>query len=438
VVLRGVQAVRFLSLFSGIEAASHSWGRLGWEAVGFSEIDAFACALLAHHYPDVPNLGDVSRITREQVEALGPIDLVCGGFPCQDLSVAGKRAGLKDADGNATRSGLFFDAMRVVGWARARWLVVENVPGMLSSHRGRDFAAVVGAMAGCEFDVPPDGWGNSGAAVGPLGLVEWRTLDAQFFGLAQRRKRVFLVRDSGDWAGRSPVLLEPEGLRGDSAPSRSAGARVAASLTRGAESSGRGGYAGRRQEDDINIVAGSLGTSGPGAGWRIGPDEAAAHQVIAIQGSMLGRAVTAGPAGSGINEEGTSFTLTKTDVHAVALCLNAKGGGGRLDGESETLIPTTGAGFDVAHALRADGFDASEDGTGRGTPLVAHSMPGPEVRRLTPTECEVLQGFSPGYTAVPYRGKPAADGPRYKALGNSWACNVSRWIGERIAERAAA
>jgi site-specific DNA-cytosine methylase len=328
--------VRFLSLFSGIEAASHSWGPLGWRAVGFSEIDAFPCALLAHHYPDVPNLGDVSRITREQVEALGAIDLVCGGFPCQDLSVAGKRAGLKDADGNATRSGLFFDAMRVVGWARARWLVVENVPGMLSSHRGRDFAAVVGAMAGCEFDLPADGWGNAGAAVGPLGLVEWRTLDAQFFGLAQRRKRVFLVRDSGDWASRPPVLLEPEGLRGDSAPSRGAGARVAASLTRGAESSGRGGYAGRRQEDDTNIVAGSLGTSGPGAGWRIGPDEAAAHQVIAIQGSMLGRAVTAGPEGSGINEDGTSFTLTKADVHAVAMCLNGGGATGRGIGDADS------------------------------------------------------------------------------------------------------
>jgi DNA (cytosine-5)-methyltransferase 1 len=216
--------MRVLSLFSGIEAASVAFLPLGWELVGFSEIEPFPCAVLAHHYPDVPNLGDVSKITREQIAALGHIDMVCGGFPCQDLSVAGRRAGLKNDDGSKTRSGLFFDAMRVVEWAGPRWLLIENVPGMLSSNRGRDFAAVVGEMAGCGFDVPADGWGNTGVALGPGGLVEWATLDAQWFGLAQRRKRVFLVRDSGDWASRPPVLLERASLSGHPAPRLAAAA----------------------------------------------------------------------------------------------------------------------------------------------------------------------------------------------------------------------
>lgn len=217
----------------------------------------------------------------------------------------------------------------------------------------------------------------------------------------------------------------------------------------------------------MNIVAGALAGTGPGAGWRIGADEAAANQLV-------------------------------------AMCLNAKGGAGRMDGESETLIPTNGGVFDVAHTLRGDGFDASEDGTGRGTPLVpiafdptqitsrenrsnpqpgdpchtlakgahapaiafqergreggrnleihgdlAYAMTAPngggraqegniltptmQVRRLTPTECERLMGFPDGYTAITWRGKPAADGPRYKALGNSWATNCARWVGRRIA-----
>ena len=221
--------MRFLSLFSGIEAASMAWTPLGWEPAAFSEIEPFPCSVLQHHYPHVPNLGDVTRITRQQVEALGRIDLVCGGFPCQDLSVAGKRKGLMNADGSATRSGLFFDAMRIAEWARARWTVLENVPGLFSSNDGRDFAAVVGEMAGCEFDVPTNGWENAGVAVGPLGLVEWTTLDAQYVrveshprAVPQRRRRVFIVRDSGSWANRPPLFLERESLCGHPAPSREA------------------------------------------------------------------------------------------------------------------------------------------------------------------------------------------------------------------------
>lgn len=198
--------MRFLSLFSGIEAASCAWLPVGWECVAVAEIEKFPCAVLKHHYLSIVNLGDISKITEEQVGKLGRIDLVVGGFPCQDLSVAGKRKGLKNADGTKTRSGLFFDAMRVVEWAKPRWVVIENVPGLFSSLEGRDFAAVVGELAGIQISVPGDGWGNAGVALGPRGLVEWVVLDAQRHGVPQRRRRVFLVRDSGDWSNRPPLF----------------------------------------------------------------------------------------------------------------------------------------------------------------------------------------------------------------------------------------
>lgn len=298
---------------------------------------------------------------------------------------------------------------------------------------------MVGELAGATVAVPPKGWGTEGAIVGEKGMVEWAVLDAQWFGVAQRRRRVFAFADFGDWAGRQPVLLIPESLRGDTAPRREAGQDVAPTIS--ARTNGGGG----------------LGTD------------------FDLDGGLLG---------SGVRE--------------VSLCLNG-GGMGRIDYESETLIPTNGGGFDVAHSLSADGFDASEDGTGRGTPLipVAHveTMPtlraaaaqyGPghgarsgdskdefivpvafdlrnvtspvnqsnpqggdpchtlhkpkdsvivspvQVRRLAPRECERLQGFPDDYTLVLYRGKPAADGPRYKALGNSMCTKVMRYIGEQI------
>lgn len=217
---------RFLSLFSGIEAASVAWKPLGWECVAVAEVEPFPCSVLAHHYPGVPNLGDVTKITQEQIQSLGNIDAVVFGFPCQDLSIVGKRAGLHK-DGKVTRSGLFFDAMRIVRWSAARWAIAENVPGLFSHGGGLTFAAVAGEMAGVQPDVPQGGWQNSGFLAGPKGLVEWAVLDAQFFGVPQRRRRVFLVLDSGDWAGRPPLLLDRESLLGNPPPRREARQRVA-------------------------------------------------------------------------------------------------------------------------------------------------------------------------------------------------------------------
>lgn len=230
--------MKYMSLFSGIEAATVAWHPLGWEPVAFAEIEPFPCAVLAHHYPGVPNLGSVTDITDDQIKALGHIDVVVGGSPCQDLSVAGKRSGLA-----GERSGLFHEQIRIFNAARlfcgARWLVWENVPGAFSSNQGRDFAVVAGSMAGCDLDVPEDGWGTEGVALGDNGLVEWCVLDAQWFGVAQRRRRVFAVLDVGDWADRPPVLLERDGLRGDSPPSREQGKEVATCLS--ARSKGGGG-----------------------------------------------------------------------------------------------------------------------------------------------------------------------------------------------------
>ena len=198
--------MKYLILFSGLEAAHLALAPSGWECVAAFEVAPAACALLRHRLPHVANLGNVSEVSDEQIAALGTVDAVIGSSPCQDLSVAGRRAGLAGA-----RSSLFLDQLRSFHAARhfcgARWLWWENVPRAFSSNDGRDFTVVVGEMAGCDLIVPRDGWASEGMAVGQHGLVEWSVLDAQWFGLAQRRRRVFAVLDTGNWTDRRPVLL---------------------------------------------------------------------------------------------------------------------------------------------------------------------------------------------------------------------------------------
>lgn len=215
--------MRYLSLFSGIEAATQAWQPLGWECVAVSEIEPFPCAVLEHHYPHVPNLGDVTKITEQQIKDLGQIDLIVFGSPCQNLSVAGNRKGFE-----GEQSSLFYAAMEIIKHAKrhckTRFALWENVPGAFSSNKGADFTEVVKHMAGLdELDTPTNGWGKEGAAVGSNGLLEWSVLDAQWFGLAQRRKRVFAIVDFGDWSSRPPILLERESCRGEVAPSRGEG-----------------------------------------------------------------------------------------------------------------------------------------------------------------------------------------------------------------------
>jgi DNA (cytosine-5)-methyltransferase 1 len=207
--------MKYLSLFSGIEAATVAWKSLGWKAVAFAEFEDFPKAVLAHHYPNIPDLGDVTKITEEQIIALGPFDVLVGGSPCQDLSLAGKRAGMKNDDGSTTRSGLFDEQMRIFEIARehngCRYLIWENVPGAFSSNGGNDFAYILGSMVQRGVYTPTDGWKNSGVCLSADGgrIAEWRVLDAQYFGVPQRRRRIFIVLDTGAWWSRQPFLFEP-------------------------------------------------------------------------------------------------------------------------------------------------------------------------------------------------------------------------------------
>jgi DNA (cytosine-5)-methyltransferase 1 len=484
--------MRYLSVCSGIEAVSVAWQSLGWQPVLFAEIDPFCCWLLRSRYgasrplfmpsphdaPDrkearrraaairnvvalpadggVVNAGDFTRIGADDV---GTIDLLAGGTPCQSFSIAGLRAGLDDPRGNLT-----IEFARLADRLRPLWLVWENVPGVLSIDDGRTFGTFLGMLVQLGY-----------------GLA-WRILDAQYFGVPQRRRRVFVVGHLGDWRTAAAVLLERASLSGHPPPRREARKDVAPSLS--ARTRGGGG----------------LGTD------------------FELNGGLIGQLAFGGNNTSGPIDVAT----------AANACSSASG---RIDFETETLI---------AHALSADGFDASEDGTSRGVPLlsVAFNLRGrdggalPEVtdaasiraasggssnsyvafsakdygadvdqiaptlrgmghenshangggqvavaftlhgsdgtantatstdvagsvrtkspgsmenssttiaqqgmavRRLTPRECERLQGFPDDYTLVEYRGKLAADGPRYRALGNSVAVPVMRWIGQRIA-----
>ena len=476
--------MRYLSLFSGIEAATQAWKPLGWECVGVSEIEPFPCAVLEHHYPDVPNLGDVTKITEEQIKELGQIDLIVFGSPCQNLSVAGNRKGLQ-----GEQSSLFYSAMEIIKYARKnnglRFALWENVPGSFSSNKGADFSAVVEQMAGLEnIGVPKNGWGKEGAAVGSNGLLEWSVLDAQWFGLAQRRKRVFALLDFGDWASRPPILLEPEGLRGDTPPSREARQDFTAITQAGFREGGFGEFVATNVAATTKASGGCLGggsetltvervtysfdslasnsmkSKNPHSGCRqvelakcldtsngCPSKNQGGLAVVAIAGNIIGRSAVNGGNHTGFDDTGSCYTLTSTDRHAVAFKERAgKPGGGKgfLGKEECCFTLSTNQDQSIAYSIVADttpkigeeinGTLRSQGGGGIVPPSVSQ---GSVVRRLTPIECERLQGFPDDFTKIPYRNKPADDCPkgvRYKALGNSMAVPVMAWIGRKIEE----
>lgn len=365
--------MKYLSLFSGIEAASVAWKPLGWECVGFSEIEPFPCAVLSHHYPDVPNLGDITQISEQDIKDLGKIDLIVFGFPCQNLSVAGNRKGLKGKS-----SGLFYEAIRLIEYARkhcgTRFALLENVTGSFSSNKGDDFREVVRELsANRDINTPANGWGNTGVALGENGLVEWRVLDAQYFGLAQRRKRVFAIVDFGNWMDRPPILLEPKSLCGDTPPSRETGESVAADTQTGVGRTDSTVYGLNSQQPPARLTEEYCDT-------LVASNYKEPMGVVSVAGNIIGRSPKTGGNGNGFDEE-VCYTLTTADRHAVA---------------SNSII-----------------------------------------RRLTPTECEILQGFPRNYTKIPYRRKSpdqCPDSPRYKALGNSMAVPVMAHIGKKIQE----
>ena len=383
--------MNYLSVCSGIEAATVAWHDLGWNPIGFSEIEKFPSQVLAHHYPQVPNFGDMTKYKDWNIN--DTVGLLVGGTPCQSFSVAGLRKGLEDPRGN-----LALTYCGILDHFRPKWFIWENVPGVLSSGGGRDFGAFLGAVAEL-------GYGFS-----------YRVLDAQYFGVAQRRRRVFVVGHLGDWRPTAKVLFEFESLSRNTKTSRA----KRENTTTFVESS-FGGF----REDDIggtikasggalaggseNLVYENHGTDSRIKEIKVSPTVTARwgtggnNVPLAMQGNLIGRD-KGGPQGIGVSDSNTMYTLTKTDVHAVAVdTYNAS-----IQG-------------DICCTMTADMAGPTHSG-----PKVMQNM---AVRRLTEVECERLQGFPDNYTNIK---ENCPSGARYKALGNSMAVPVMKWIGNRI------
>ncbi len=507
----------YLSICSGIEAATVAWHQLGWQAQGFAEIDPFACAILKHHYPQVPLHGDFTKLKEH---FYGAVDLLVGGTPCQSFSVAGLRRGLDDDRGNLT-----LEFIRLAQAARPRWLVWENVPGVLSIDGGRTFGTFLGGLAEC-------GYGFA-----------YRILDAQYFGVPQRRRRVFVVGYLGDWRPAAAVLFEHESLRGDITPRGKARQGIAATLKgctgssdeiahtlRGdgfdasEDGTGRGtpliagtvsrkwakGSGGPAGDECQNLVTIPINTQlatrhnalGESTGLGIGDDSDPAFTLQAERGHAVAFNVTFCDAngrrkdrpGGGlyVNETEQAKTVTSGGDLSTYIAFSAKdcgadagesaptlramnhngshqNGGGQLavaiplqevgkrtgrsaddagigigigqEGDAMFTLQAAAqhgvAAFKPGQSAQSGGIGFESElspsleggGGGNNKPALLQHM---AVRRLTPRECERLQGFPDDYTLIPFRGKPAADGNRYKALGNSMAVPVMRWLGERI------
>ena len=467
--------MKYLSVCSGIEAATQAWHPLGWKPVAFSEIEAFPSAVLAHHYPHVPNWGDMTKF-REWPDA--DVDVLVGGTPCQSFSVAGLRKGLADPRGN-----LMLTYLAIADRYRPRWLLWENVPGVLSSSGGRDFGAFLGGL-------------------GQLGYgFAYRVLDAQYvrtcgkpYAVPQRRRRVFVVGYLGDWRRAAAVLIDREGLRGDSPPRRKAGQAITHDVAPSLVSSGRGvERAGDTRGQDA--VVGICANSGD-VGYCLTASaqqslDAETETLVAVAHTLRGEGHDASEDGTcrgvplipvGVTIHGTDKTASVASYTDIAGALRARTPGSQ-ENSSTTVVQSPfafaqntrdevrlfgGDGASVG-ALAAEpgmkqqayvaqpftimergrdggqSLESRQDGTsnailtpngGRGGMGVGAIATAWTVRRLTPVECERLQAFPDQFTRIPYRGKPAEqcpDGPRYKALGNSMAVNVMQLIGERIA-----
>ncbi len=450
--------MKYGSVCSGIEAATAAWHPLGWQPAFFSEIEPFPRAVLAHHYPTVPLHGDFTTIGADQY---GAIDLLVGGTPCQSFSVAGLRGGLDDDRGN-----LALEFLRLADRKRPRWVVWENVPGVLSSNEGRDFGSILGGLGELGY-----GWA-------------YRVLDAQFFGVAQRRRRVFVVGYLGDWRRAAAVLFERHSMSGHPAPRREAGQGAARSIRAQSQSSHR--------EDSDNFLATWPAEIAPTLNAHFGDKQGIENQHINGGAGMFVPAISPcldtqkgglrGPdtqayvvgslpasLGKGLGHNKDEFVVPVAFAQNTCDEVRLVGGDGQIVGALaaqpgmkqtsyiafDTTQITSPGNFsnpkpgDACHPLAASAhppavafgetartLSARHDGSpcaDRGPDVVAVQS---AVRRLTPRECERLQGFPDDYTAIPWRKKSSEDcpdGPRYKALGNSMAVPVMRWIGERIA-----
>ena len=477
--------MKYGSVCSGIEAASKAWEPLGWKPAWFSEIEPFPSAVLAHHWPEVSNLGDMTKIADAvragEVEAP---DVLVGGTPCQAFSIAGLREGLSDDRGQLTLSYVelanAIDAKRRERGEPESIVVWENVPGVLSS-KDNAFGCFLAGLAGESSELQPAGgkWTHAGCVSGPERVIAWRVLDAQFFGVAQRRRRVFVVASARKGFDPAEVLFEFDSVRRDSAPRRETQKAVAALTARGVGTCGAddnqaqaGHLIAQCANGDVSHTLKGEGfdgsEDGTGRGVPVvafGGGNTAGHIDVATACTAHGIRLdfdTETFAVHGTQDPDTNRELAHTlgrnnGQENACIAFSYKDNG--ADATSD-LSPTIRAGNHdkshansgqppaIAYAFKA-GQGAKTGGIGyaeeqsptltsasSGTNLAPAVMHGIAVRRLTPIECERLQGFPDNHTLIGWRGKDATecpDGPRYKAIGNSMAVPVMRWIGERVA-----
>ena len=430
--------MRYASVCDGIGAAHVAWKPLGWQCSWTSEIEPFPAAVVEHHF-GFANVGDMTKITEEMLDEHGPVDLLVGGTPCQSFSVAGLRGGLADPRGN-----LALRFVQLAAVMQPKWIVWENVPGVLSSGKGRDFGTFLGAL-------------------GELGYgFAYRILDAQWHGVAQRRRRVFVVGHLGDWRRAAAVLFERESVFGNP-PTRGAtgegsasgfadgsGGGLAKPLGSHALSKGRGtdldnttyvAFAQNQREEvrDLGDCTTALNLQGAHQQTFLATPYTKAKRAQSNTDDETWVPGEVSPTMSCFDQGDTrATTVVAYDVHGTL----AKKGASQTDchtalrsrppGQSEASTTTVVAFKESQSGCRVGHVHATLDAN-KGSRRMEGVLSPMAVRRLTPRECERLQGFPDDYTMVEYRKKPAADGPRYRALGNSMAVPVMRWIGERIA-----
>ena len=388
--------MRYGSLFSGVGGFDLGLDRAGMSCAWQVEKDDYARGVLDYRWPGVPKFDDVTTFGKEQ--ASGPVDLICGGFPCQDLSVAGRRAGLA-----GERSGLFHEFMRLAAEFSPRWLLIENVPGLLSSDGGRDMAIVTSTLAGLGY-----GWA-------------YRILDSQYFGLAQRRRRVFIVCCLGEPARAAKVLFESDCLPGHSQPGRAPGADnpggVAACLNSG------GNNGGFRTEPGEHIVAGALSAHATRHGHAMTTQQAAeAGHLIAYPDPAY---TLAG------SRTGSGRDAQDTFIVALGSFLANQGVNAGGIGWDENLSPTLNS---AEGGNRTPAIAFTERGRDGGRQLEWQAA---GVRRLTQRECERLQGFPDDWTLYRIQNGERveqSDSARYRQLGNAVSVPVAEWIARRIVE----
>jgi len=405
--------MKYLSVCSGVEAATVAWHPLGWDPIGYAEIETFPSAVLSHHYPTVPNLGDITKYKEWNIN--GTVELLVGGTPCQAFSVAGLRKGLEDPRGNLT---LVYTG--ILDRFKPKWFVWENVPGVLSSSGGRDFGSFLGAVAEL-------GYGFA-----------YRVLDAQYFGIPQRRRRVFVVGCLGDWVSASKVLFEPDCLSRDTEESRKTRERTSPDIEKSVGSNIETFNRQSHSQFGVDPLASTVKARDHKqftdlVVYETHPADSRVREMGDVCQTVTSRWGTGGgnvpialqdisgrdkaQNGRGWNDEGVSYTLDAAATQGVAYSIREDAIAGNFSATPLEVTPALQALRPSVQSHHAQTF-------------IAQQM---AVRRLTPVECERLQGFPDNYTNIAWRGKPESpDSLRYKAMGNSMAVPCMKWIGERI------